>query len=565
MHGWRTAFLRWVLWGLAAIIVASLGGTVRAQGAARIDDRVCAFYAPMGADPWAIIASPPPPCNKRLEQPRGRMTYALFSGLSAKAQPGDPLEFSYRIARADFQNVYFRYADGQILSAPNRRDDAVRPFAPNDLYFRVPYRPVALETVLVQSKGYENAVGVATRASLATASHNRARSTTLHLGYGLFGGAMIAILAYNIILWWALRYQFLFTYCLLGATMLFFGASWSGFVMQLSSDLTVNGQVALNLLAFALIVALLPVFLFSFLERESIPARLKTVTLASGAIAVVASLLRLGGVDSAWRLLDIFTYGGILASLALITLSSLVAAVRGSRAVRYFLFAWTIPLAFAAYRTMWAVGLIGWDGALMDISPFGVMALEMLLTSVGIGARIKDLREERDNAQAMRVVLQHLADTDSLTGLLNRRAFLEQAHRRSGEQRLILIDVDRFKAVNDQYGHEAGDSVLEEIARLLRTNSPPNALIGRLGGEEFAVLVDDEMAPLQLGETLLLTIGYAPMPSGSRVTASAGEASGGCCNHSEWRLLYKRADKALYVAKAAGRNCLRRDGETLAA
>jgi diguanylate cyclase (GGDEF)-like protein len=551
--------LRLVLFGVLAMLFGSIGGVAYAQDSTRIDAHGCAFYAPLGADPRTIIATPPPPCNKATEQPQGRISYVLFAHLSARARPGDPLEFSFREARADFQHVYFRYADGLVVAAPTQRDDAVRPLSPNDLYFPVPYRTEPLVGILVQAKGYENSVGLATRPRLATRSQNLVRSAEYYLVYGLFGGAMIAILAYNMMLWRALRYRFIMTYCLLGSTMLFFGISWSGLIFLLIPGLTVNGQVALNFLGYALIIATVPIFLFSFVEAKSIPARLKTVTLIVGQIAVVASLVRLAGFDAIWRSLDALTYGGIFATLVCIAVSIAFALRRRSLAVRYFIIAWTIPLAFAAYRTMWGVGVVARDGPIMDVSPFGVMALEMLLSALGIGARIRTLRDERDDAQAMRAMLQHLADTDSLTGLSNRRAFLEQAQRRSGPQRLILIDIDRFKAVNDGFGHEAGDWVLVEMARLLRTNSPSDALIGRLGGEEFAVLVAAEDAPERLGETLLLTIAYAPMPVRTKITASAGEATGPCTSESEWRLLYNKADAALYAAKADGRNCLRRE------
>jgi len=551
--------LRFTLFGMLATLFALVGGAAHAQDSTRIDSHGCAFYAPIGADPRTIIATPPPPCNKAIESPGGRISYVLFEHLSGRARAGDPLEFSFREARADFQQVYFRYADGLIVTASTARDDAVRPLAPNDLYFPVPYRTVPLAAVLVQSKGYENAVGLATRPRLATRNQNLQRAAEYHLTYGLFGGAMIAILAYNLMLWRALRYRFIMTYCLLGSTMLFFGISWSGLVFYLIPGLTINGQVALNFLGYSLIVATVPVFLFSFVEAKAIPARLKTVTLIAGQIAVITSLARLAGLDAIWRLLDVLTYGGILVTLVCIAAAVSFAMRRRSLAVRYFIIAWTIPLAFAAYRTMWGVGLIARDGPIMDVSPFGVMALEMLLSALGIGARIRALRDERDDAQAMRAMLQHLADTDSLTGLSNRRAFLDQAQTRSGPQRLILIDIDRFKTVNDRFGHEAGDWVLVEMARLLRTNSPPGALVGRLGGEEFAVLLPAEGAPERLGETLLLTIAYAPMPVRSKVTASAGEATGACTNEAEWRVLYNKADAALYTAKADGRNCLRRE------
>lgn len=551
--------LRLMMSGIIAMLFASIGGAAHAQDTTRIDSHGCAFYAPVGADPRTIIAAPPPPCNKAIESPDGRISYVLFGNLSGRARAGDPLEFSFREARADFQQVYFRYADGLIVAAPTARDDALRPLAPSDLYFPVPYRTVPLAAVLVQAKGYENRVGLATRPRLATRNQNLQRGAEYHLVYGLFGGAMIAILAYNLMLWRALRYRFIATYCLLGSTMLFFGISWSGLIFYLIPGLTINGQIAFNFLGYSLIVATVPVFLFSFVEAKAIPARLKTLTLIAGQIAVVASLARLAGFDAIWRLLDALTYGGILVTLVCIAIAVAIALRRRSLAVRYFIIAWTIPLAFAAYRTMWGVGLVARDGPIMDVSPFGVMALEMLLSALGIGARIRALRDERDDAQAMRAMLQHLADTDSLTGLSNRRSFLEQAQKRPGPQRLILIDIDRFKTVNDRFGHEAGDWVLVEMARLLRANSPPGALVGRLGGEEFAVLVPAENAPERLGETLLLTIAYAPMPVRARVTASAGEATGDCANETDWRLLYNKADAALYAAKADGRNCLRRE------
>ena len=551
--------LRLMLFGVFAMLFASIGGVAHAQDGTRIDAHGCAFYAPLGADPRTIIATPPPPCNKAIESPDGRISYALFTHLSGRARIGDPLEFSFRAVRADTQKVYFRYADGLIIASSTARDDALRPLAPSDLHFPVPYRTVPLTGVLVQSTGYENGFGLATRPSLATRSQNLERAADYHLVYGLFGGAMIAMLAYNLILWRALRYRFILTYCLLGSTMLFFGVSWSGLIFYLVPGLTINGQVAFNFLGYSAIIATVPVFLFSFVEAKAIPVRLKTVTMIAGQIAVISSLLRLAGFDGIWRLLDLLTYGGIFTTLVLIAVAVGMALKRHSIAVRYFIIAWTIPLAFAAYRTMWGVGLVARDGPIMDVSPFGVMALEMLLSALGIGARIRALRDERDDAQAMRAMLQHLADTDSLTGLSNRRAFLDQAQGRPGHQRLILIDIDRFKTVNDRFGHEAGDWVLVEMARLLRSNSPPGAVVGRLGGEEFAILLPAEDAPERLGETLLLTIAYAPMPVRTKITASAGEATGPCTTEAEWRLLYNKADAALYAAKADGRNCLRRE------
>ncbi|RHW19350.1 diguanylate cyclase [Sphingomonas gilva] len=537
----------------------------RAQAPGSIDAAGCAFYAPAGADPRSIIASPPPPCTKALEKPEGRVSFVLFGGLSATARPGDPLEFSHRQARSDFERIYFRYADGVVLQSPTARDEAVRPMAPNDLYFAVPYRPVPLTEILVQATGFENRLGLAKRARLETRSTNLGYEAGHHLAYGLFGGAIIAMLAYNLLLWWALRYRFILFYCLVGLAMVMFGVFWSGLIRLAIPGLSVNQQIAGNFLSLSLIIAAVPLFLFAFVESNTIPRWLRRVTLAAASIAVIASLLRLLPGAAQRATIDLATYLGLLATMAMIVACVGFALANRSRAVRYFIIAWTIPLGFAAFRTLWGIGAIAADGPLMDVSPFAVMALEMVLSAMGIAARIRTIRDERDDAQAMRAMLQHLADTDPLTGLLNRRAFLEQAHDREGDQRLILIDIDRFKTVNDRFGHEAGDWVLVEIARLLRTNTPEAALVGRLGGEEFAILLPVDGSPDRLGETLILTIAYAPMPIRSKITASAGEASGSSLSEAEWRALYNSADAALYAAKADGRNCLRRDVASVAA
>lgn len=169
----------------------------------------------------------------------------------------------------------------------------------------------------------------------------------------------------------------------------------------------------------------------------------------------------------------------------------------------------------------------------------------------------------------MAVDLQELADTDALTGVRNRRGFMQGA---SVQMRIdqpvaaLLIDVDHFKQVNDRLGHAFGDQVLAEIAARCRSVLRAGDILARLGGEEFAVLLprhDDVRAAL-VAERLRSAIAATPVsgPTDDHVvTISIG---GACAKATESSIedLLLRADRALYAAKRAGRNCVRFAGES---
>ncbi|MCS7305707.1 MAG: GGDEF domain-containing protein [Thermoguttaceae bacterium] len=166
------------------------------------------------------------------------------------------------------------------------------------------------------------------------------------------------------------------------------------------------------------------------------------------------------------------------------------------------------------------------------------------------------------------------ARTDALTGLANRRAFDEELARRHAEfQRLkktfsvIMVDVDHFKKFNDTYGHQAGDEVLRQVARILRDHSRAMDLVARYGGEEFALICPAASADVlkehaerlrQAIEAMLLDFEGKKI----RVTASFGLAH--LLPGEEANKLVERADQALYASKQAGRNCVHwHDGQRI--
>jgi len=170
---------------------------------------------------------------------------------------------------------------------------------------------------------------------------------------------------------------------------------------------------------------------------------------------------------------------------------------------------------------------------------------------------LRRTREELDNQEL-------LAHTDELTGLYNRRClneqldkFIERASSTGNPLALVLLDLDEFKPVNDTLGHPVGDTVLVDVARLIRSSVRRVDLPCRIGGDEFAVvLVDiDQEQAFRRAETIREAISEGDLPKGHstiRVTASIGLAP--YLPDDSAADLIKRADDQLYIAKDGGRN-----------
>ena len=156
--------------------------------------------------------------------------------------------------------------------------------------------------------------------------------------------------------------------------------------------------------------------------------------------------------------------------------------------------------------------------------------------------------------------LRYLAETDVLTKLPNRRAFIERVHgfySQSSNFTIAIIDIDYFKAINDQYGHQVGDEVLQEVAFRLSSYLRSDDLVARMGGEEFGVcLYDNPGAPML--DALRKAIAAEPMRTsegGIKVTVSIGAGLVRPSGSAEcWETDLRHADIALYRAKKEGRN-----------
>jgi two-component system cell cycle response regulator len=182
-----------------------------------------------------------------------------------------------------------------------------------------------------------------------------------------------------------------------------------------------------------------------------------------------------------------------------------------------------------------------------------------VLTRVEAAGRTKDLQQE---LVAQGVRLESLLREDALTGLLNRRAILTQlagtisgARRHGHPLSVAMVDLDGFKAINDEHGHAAGDAVLVTAVRAMRAHLRAEDQLGRLGGEEFLVVLPDTRgdAATKVAEKLREEVAAARVggPVSIPVTCSIGVAT---WTDESSDLLLRRADEALYAAKDAGRD-----------
>ncbi|OZG70701.1 GGDEF domain-containing protein [Hahella sp. CCB-MM4] len=179
----------------------------------------------------------------------------------------------------------------------------------------------------------------------------------------------------------------------------------------------------------------------------------------------------------------------------------------------------------------------------------------------------KDITKQKTLEHSLQnsiVELNRLALTDELTKVANRRSFvssvdseLSRCRRTGTSMTMALLDLDHFKAINDTYGHQAGDAALQYVAQLIRNSLRQYDILGRIGGEEFAIFLSntDQETASKIADRTRQEIFQHPLQfEGSyiQLSASIGMATHGC--NATFNELYTEADGALYKAKSGGRN-----------
>lgn len=261
---------------------------------------------------------------------------------------------------------------------------------------------------------------------------------------------------------------------------------------------------------------------------------------------------------------------------------------QGSTDAAVFGWAWSLLVIGLVVQALRDLGLV--EHSLMNYYwPAIASFVEMLGIMAAMGIRVRRLRLQKDNAELR--YLEHLehskaeleeqvqertqelqkakmaaekeARTDPLTGIYNRRSFFLEAGRRlhfalRKEQplSLLMFDIDHFKTINDTFGHSLGDEALRQFCKTIESNLRDSDVLGRLGGEEFAlVLCEDEAGTLQTAQRLRQAISRIAIdaPSGVlRLTASIGVVY--LDDQPDIETLLNQADSALYQAKHEGRN-----------
>jgi len=301
---------------------------------------------------------------------------------------------------------------------------------------------------------------------------------------------------------------------------------------------------------------------FLFVLRSVSPGRVQGASVFGWSV-VAASMLLLSYATylQSGMPIRIVILSLAMALLVVQPVLALIAPPRTNRRAKFFTAA---CLGGIGLTMLVRAGLATQWGAHADLlGPDFVQFASILLFGVfGVLSTLGVMWIEIEN---LRADLARLAMIDPLTETLNRRAFmleyereLSRCTREKTGLALAIFDLDHFKDVNDTYGHQVGDQVLRRVADTLRESLRGHDVLGRYGGEEFALLMPGADVPAALAgtERVRLAVGEKPIEAGPLsipLTVSAGVAAYGV-NGSDWESLLRSADAALYEAKRGGRN-----------
>ncbi|MFG1478378.1 GGDEF domain-containing protein [Xanthobacter sp. V4C-4] len=288
--------------------------------------------------------------------------------------------------------------------------------------------------------------------------------------------------------------------------------------------------------------------------RRGVPAPVFFITAAAGSLAILVLDLSAAAPG------NLVGVSGLTVAALFAPAALLLARSRRRSSLQRTLAAFYVLVALSFLMRAYAGFIEG--RSVLDrnmFQLFGLIVMYCYAVAGGVGFLLL-LKEDDDQR------LRHAAETDPLTGILNHRAFFDaargvlavaaQAHRPLA---LLLVDVDHFKRVNDTYGHPVGDRVLQALVRAIAERTRATDIFGRVGGEEFALLLPDardKAHTLDSAERVRLAVNELDIPEapGLRCSISIGCALAVPRSGDDIVPLMRSCDNALYAAKSAGRN-----------
>lgn len=445
----------------------------------------------------------------------------------------------------DWLDFWSPQPDGswQARNSGDRRPFDSREIHHRDFIFSLDLPPHSEQTYYLR---YASAGPINIGLSLSSAQALFERISLEQLAYGFYYGAFLSLVLYNLFMFLVVRDRAFFFYLLYVSCYGLYMAVHNGLAYQFlwpQSPRLANDSLLL-LLGLSLLWALQ--FARGILTTRQLAPRLDRLSQVLQGLCV---LLMLGIFEFSYaQLIQPFAGLTLVITLQLLLLG-VFALLAGARPARYYLLAWTALLVGVVVYMLKSFGWLPHNVMTQNAFQLGSL-IEMLLLSLALGSRVRELK--------------HDSYLDALTGLCNRRHFdtqlqteLQLARQLGRPLSLLLLDIDHFKRFNDEFGHQAGDRVLQKVARLLQCEVRKPFTACRHGGEEFAVIMPDSTAAAArvLAERLRkelarLTEGEAP------VTLSIGLASLADGRFEQPEQLFAAADDALYAAKRGGRDQL---------
>ncbi|WP_271079286.1 GGDEF domain-containing protein [Aurantiacibacter sp. MUD61] len=369
-------------------------------------------------------------------------------------------------------------------------------------------------------------------------------------------GLLIMPLFFNVAFYRVLQQRFVIWHGVLTTVVLLTLLVDSG-IITFFLPLGVSFLATADAFMLGMSVAVGGMFGWTFLDDARLETRLRLAFPIAAAWMVVVSVLH-AAFPFALRPWHHSLYNAAFVPVLAIFIIMLFAAMRrGSREARVQLMGWSMVLV--------AVAMTMTDHFIPYASSFDLMTLFYVgctmgtaVASFGVADRMMVLKHQRDKARTEARLLEKLSERDPLTGLYNRRVVEERFMelRRGGYSALAVLDLDKFKSINDTFGHAVGDAVLRIVGASL--NNEEGVLAARMGGEEFLLLIESESPAIE-AERLRLAISariHAELKLPRAVTASMGivVAPGKTLSDIGFTQMYDRADHLLYEAKASGRD-----------